>query len=72
MAESLAEFEDAKQLDLLQQCWNLSAMLAACQFGVANNLISHQKYHQIAQWVAERTRTDAIAFPGNLVDRGRY
>jgi DNA-binding PadR family transcriptional regulator len=50
MAELLAECEDAEQYDLLRQCWNPQGMTAACQFGVANNLISHQKYDQLTQW----------------------
>jgi hypothetical protein len=50
MAELLAECEDAEQYDLLRQCWNPQGMTAACQFGVANNLISHQKYEQLTQW----------------------
>jgi hypothetical protein len=50
MAELLGECEDAEQYDLLRQCCNPQGMMAACQFGVANNLISHEKYHQIAQW----------------------
>ena len=56
MAELLAECEDAEQLDLLRQCWNPQGMTAACKFGIANNLISHEKYRQIAQWVAELNR----------------
>jgi hypothetical protein len=56
MAELLTECEDAEQLDLLRQCWNPQGMTAACKFGVANNLISHQKYHQILQWVTELNR----------------
>jgi hypothetical protein len=50
MAELLAECEDAEQYDLLRQCCNPQGMMAACQFGVANNLISHQKYDQLTQW----------------------
>jgi DNA-binding MarR family transcriptional regulator len=55
MAELLAECEDAEQYDLLQQCWNLqgiteACITAACKFGVANNLISYQKYDQLTQW----------------------
>jgi hypothetical protein len=56
MAELLAECEDAEELDLLRQCWNPQGMTAACKFGIANNLISHEKYRQIAQWVAELNR----------------
>ena len=56
MAELLAECEDAEQLDLLRQCWNPQGMTAACKFGVANNLISREKYHQITQWVTELNR----------------
>jgi hypothetical protein len=55
MAELLAECEDAEQYDLLRQCWNPqgitpACITAACKFGVANNLISHQKYDQLTQW----------------------
>jgi len=55
MAELLAECEDAEQYDLLRQCWNPQGITPACitadcKFGVANNLISHQKYDQLTQW----------------------
>jgi hypothetical protein len=59
MAELLAECEDAEQLDLLRQCWNPQGMTAACKFGVANNLISHEKYRQITQWVTELNRASS-------------
>jgi hypothetical protein len=60
MAELLAECEDAEQYDLLRQCWNpYCFMTAACKFGVANNLISHQKYDQLMQWVAELNRAES-------------
>jgi hypothetical protein len=59
MAELLAECEDAEQYDLLRQCWNPSVMTVACKFGVANNLISHQKYDQLMQWVAELNRAES-------------
>jgi len=50
MAELLTECEDAEQYDLLRQCWNSQGITAACKFGVANDLISHQKYAQLMQW----------------------
>jgi hypothetical protein len=59
MAELLTECEDAEQLDLLRQCWNPQGMTAACKFGVANNLISHEKYRQITQWVTELNRASS-------------
>jgi hypothetical protein len=59
MAELLAECEDAEQLDLLWQCWNPQGMTAACKFGVANNLISREKYRQITQWVTELNRASS-------------
>jgi len=65
MAELLTECEDAEQYDLLRQCWNPQGITAACKFGVANNLISHQKYAQLMQWEPNLIEPNREEFGGD-------